>query len=533
MLKLLLSKRNFGVIVLVFFTNYLFAQLPTNGLDVKHYTFFISLNDSNNIIRGKAEITTGFTKNENKVVFDLVDKNSGGKGMTVISVGKNNSPIQFYQDSQHLVINDQMQAGSEATYEIVYEGIPADGLIIGNNKYGDRVFFGDNWPNRAHNWLPCNDHLSDKATVDFIVTAPDYYQVVSNGKKVEETNLDNHLKFTHWKEETPLPTKVMVIGVAKFAVNNLGNVGCIPVSAWVYPQDRDSGFEHYAIAKNILQWYQDHIGPYAFEKLANVQSKTIFGGMENASCIFYFENSVYTKDIESLMAHEIAHQWFGDNVTEKDWPHLWLSEGFATYMTDLYLESRYGSDSLKNLLSAQRRRVIGFSTRHETPVVDTTEAGHLMDLLNDNSYQKGAWVLHMLRRKLGDSLFWKGIRTYYKTYYASNASTTNLEKVFEKVSHQNLQTFFREWLFTPGQPSLKVTWTYNKSKKTVAVKIEQTQDHLFEFPLQISFLDGSKSVTKTIEVKNKMTEKEFPISFATPQIIIDPNVNLLFDLWVK
>lgn len=527
---MLLSKRNFGVLVLVFIANYLFAQLPTNGLDVKHYTFYIFLNDSNNIIRGKAEITTRFTKNEKKVIFDLVAKNAAGKGMSVISVGRDNNPIQFYQDSQHLVINEKMQAGSEATYDILYEGIPADGLIIGNNKYGNRVFFGDNWPNRAHNWLPCNDHLSDKATVDFVVTAPDHYQVVSNGKKIEEANIGNHLKLTHWKEETPLPTKVMVIGVAIFAVNNMGNVNGIPVSAWVYPEDRDSGFAHYAIAKNILHWYQDHIGPYAFEKLANVQSKTIFGGMENASCIFYFENSVNTRDIESLMAHEIAHQWFGDNVTEKDWPHLWLSEGFATYMTDLYLESRYGRDSLKNLLTVQRSRVIGFSRHHELPVVDTTEAGHLMDLLNDNSYQKGAWVLHMLRRKLGDTLFWKGIRTYYTNYYASNATTKDLEEVFEKVSHQNLEIFFKQWLFTPGQPSLKVTWTYNKNRKTVSVQIEQTQDHLFEFPLQISFSDGSKSVTKTIEVKNKMTQKDFPISFSPNQIIIDPNVNLLFDL---
>lgn len=531
---MLLSKEKFGLIVFVFFANHLFAQLQTNGLDVKHYTFFISLNDSNNIIRGKAEITTGFTKNESKVVFDLVDKNSAGKGMTVISVNKNNKSIPYSQDSQRLVINDKMQAGSETTYEIVYEGIPADGLIIGNNKYGDRVFFGDNWPNRAHNWLPCNDHLSDKATVDFIVTSPDYYQVVSNGKKVEETNLDHHQKLTHWKEETPLPTKVMVIGVAKFAINNMGNVVCIPVSAWVYPRDRDSGFIHYAFAKNILQWYINHIGPYAFEKLANVQSKTIFGGMENASCIFYFENSVHSKSVESLMAHEIAHQWFGDNVTEKDWPHLWLSEGFATYMTDLFLESKYGEDSLKNLLIAQRRQVVDFSRNHITPVVDTTEADHLMDLLNDNSYQKGAWVLHMLRRKLGDSLFWKGIRAYYKTYYASNANTTDLEKVFEKVSHQNLETFFKQWLFTPGQPALKVSWIYNKNKKAVSVKIEQIQDHLFEFPLQLSFVDGNNTLAKTIDVKNKITEKEFSISFSPHQIIVDPNVNLLFDLqWTK
>ncbi len=508
----------------------LFAQMPTNGLDVKHYTFYIDLNDSNNNIRGTALITTGFTKKVDRVYLDLVNKNKSGKGIRVTSVLKNGIDLEDEQDSQHLIISDTGIPGKENTYVISYEGIPADGLIISNNKYGARTFFGDNWPNRAHNWLPCNDHLSDKATVDFIVTAPDHYQVVSNGKKIEETNLENHLKLTHWKEDAELPTKVMVIGVTDFAVNNYADVDCIPVSSWVYPPDRDSGFAHYAVAKNILQWYINHIGPYAFEKLANVQSTTIFGGMENAGCIFYFEKSVNSKGIESLMAHEIAHQWFGDNVTEKDWPHLWLSEGFATYMTDLYLENKYGKDSLKSLLRKQRAEVIAYSENHKTPVVDTSESQHLMKLLNDNSYQKGGWILHMLRQKLGDSLFWKGIRSYYKTYYGSNASTLDLEKVFEKVSNQNLAIFFKQWLYTPGQPMLNVEWNYDKEKKSISLKIEQTQNYLFEFPLQVSFSEGNKIITKEIDVKNKITQNTFSLPFDPNQIIVDPNVNLLFDL---
>lgn len=530
MSEFIFSKKHFLTLISLLFSIALFAQIPKNGLDVQHYIFKLRLNDSNNIIKGDAQITTKFTRDVRQVVFDLVNKNSAGKGMKVISVSKNTSPVRFSQDSQHVIIYDQMHAGSEITYDIMYEGIPANGLIIGNNKYGDRVFFGDNWPNRAHNWIPCNDHLSDKATVDFYVTAPDHYQVVSNGKKVEETNLADDLKLTHWKEETPLPTKVMVIGVAQFAINNIGNVQCIPVSSWVYPQDRDSGFAHYAIAKNILEWYISHIGPYAFEKLANVQSKTIFGGMENASCIFYFEKSVNAKGVESLMAHEIAHQWFGDNVTEKDWPHLWLSEGFATYMTDLYLENKYGEDSLKSLLRSQRAQVVDYSANHKTPVVDTSEGLHLMKLLNDNSYQKGGWVLHMLRRKLGDSLFWKVIRTYYKTFSGSNASTSDLENIFEKVSHQNLEKFFRQWLFEAGQPQLNIEWKYDKSKKDVVLKIVQTQSDLFEFPLQVSFTNGNKTVIKTIEVKNKITKTVFQFSFEPSQITIDPNVNLLFHL---
>ncbi|HEY5368280.1 MAG TPA: M1 family metallopeptidase [Hanamia sp.] len=523
-------KKILFVIKFFFSGIFLYAQIPQNGLDVKHYSFSILLNDSNNIIKGNAIITTNFTSDENKVIFDLTSKNSDGTGMTVSSVRRNDREISFSQDSQHLIINDSGQKNTESVYNISYEGVPADGLIISKTKYGSRSFFGDNWPNRAHNWIPCNDHLSDKATVDFIVTAPDHYQVVSNGREIEQTNLPNHLKLTHWQEDAPIPTKVMVIGVTDFAVNNVADIDCIPVSSWVYPQNRDSGFAHYRIAKNILQWYISHIGTYAFEKLANVQSKTMFGGMENAGCIFYFENSVNTKDIESLMAHEIAHQWFGDNVTEKDWPHLWLSEGFATYMTDIYLESRYGVDSLKALLRQQREEVVAFSKNHKTPVVDTTESKHLMNLLNVNSYQKGAWVLHMLRRKLGDSLFWDGIRTYYKTYYGSNANTSDLEKVFEKVSHQNLQTFFKQWLYLPGQPMLNIAWKYDKSQKSVSLNIEQTQGSLFHFPLQIGFVNDNQTIIKTFQIKDKITKKVVLLDNEPEKIIVDPHVDLLTDV---
>ena len=238
------------------------------------------------------------------------------------------------------------------------KAIPADGLIISKNKYGDRTFFSDNWPDRAHNWLPCNDHPFDKASVEFIVTAPEHYQVVSNGLQIEETSLPDHLKLTHWKEDVPLPTKVMVIGAANFAVNYVGNVDCIPIYSWVYAEDRDNGFQHYAVAKDILPWYIKNIGPYAYKKLANVQSKTIFGGMENASAIFYFENSVNDDTLDALFAHEIAHQWFGNSACEADWPHLWLSEGFATYMAHLYLESKYGVDSFNKRMVIDRMKII-------------------------------------------------------------------------------------------------------------------------------------------------------------------------------
>ncbi|MBK8142123.1 MAG: hypothetical protein IPK57_14870 [Chitinophagaceae bacterium] len=146
-----------------------------------------------------------------------------------------------------------------------YKGYPADGLIISKNQFGNRTFFADNWPNRAHNWFPCVDDPADKASVEFAITAPEKYKVVANGLLIQETPLKNKKKLTQWKETVPLPTKVMVIGVADFAVHLSGMVNnCIPVTSWVFPENIE-GFMDYALAKDILTFYTNYIGPYAYQ----------------------------------------------------------------------------------------------------------------------------------------------------------------------------------------------------------------------------------------------------------------------------
>ena len=509
------------------------AQQPNTAIDVLHYKLAIGLNDTTNVIQGEAAITLKYTQDAKAVQLDLVQKTPDDSGMLVTHVWQQQKEIGFVQDMQHVILNADAKAGDTTTFTIQYQGIPKDGLIIAVNKHGHRTFFGDNWPNRAHNWFPCNDHLSDKASVEWIVTAPEHYQVVANGTKTEETNLPNHQRLTRWAETADLPTKVMVIGVADFAVQYSGSVGDIPVYSWVYPEDRDSGFATYAMAKNILPFFISHVGPYAYKKLANVQSKTIFGGMENASAIFYYENSVSSPTAEGLIAHEIAHQWFGNAATEKNWQHLWLSEGFATYMASLYHEYKYGVDSFNKRLMEDRKTVIKFSKKRFTPVVDTTYGTDIMQLLNANSYQKGGWILHMLRRRLGDTIFWQSVRQYYAVYGGHNADTRDLQKVFEDVSHTNLTTFFNQWLYTYGQPVLNVTWKYNVSAKEITVNVEQKQEVLFTFPLEIALQQGEKQMTKTINVVDKKTTISIPVTVKPSDIILDPNVNLLYEGTVK
>jgi aminopeptidase N len=499
------------------------AQVYNPVIDVQHYDFSLTLNDSTNNIRGEAAIAVQFKEDAREFALDLTEKNSAGKGMTVLSVKEGSQKVRFSQDSQHVVLHTGGKAGARHTYTIRYEGIPADGLIIANNKYGHRGFFGDNWPNRAHNWLPCIDHPSDKATVDFRITAPDHYQVVANGALQEEKSLSDHLKLTHWKESVPLSPKIMVIGVAGFAIDHPGDAMGVPVYNYVFPENKEVGFKSYAYPLQILPFYITHIGPYPFEKCGNVQSKTRFGGLENASAIFYFENSVFSPDVETLMAHEIAHQWFGDAATETQWQHLWLSEGFATYMTLCYMENKYGADTLKAGLKKDRSKLIAFEKKRLTPVVDTSIKGDYMLLLNPNSYEKGGWTLHMLRRRIGDDLFWKGISTYYKTYRNKNASSADFEKVMEDVSGQGLHAFFQQWLFTPGHPHVHITWKYDPDAKELVIDFTQTQDHLFEFPLEYA-TDGTPH---RIDIRDKNTRVRLPLPQKPAELVPDPNVNVL------
>lgn len=500
------------------------------AIDIQKYEFHIAVNDSTNIIHAQAKVNVLVHSNLTSFKLDLENTDETSKGMIVSKVTKNGNLVQFKHQNNTLEIYDNSYSGNRKTYTINYHGVPKDGLVISKNKYGDRTFFGDNWPNRAHHWLPTVDHPSDKALVEWHITSPSQYQVVANGSQIEETDLNNKNTLYVWKTDVPIPTKVMVIGISRFAVQQIGETHNIPISSWVYPQNKKEGFYDYAMAKNIINFFIENVGPYPYTKLANVQSKTRFGGMENASNIFYFENSVSGKrKIEELIAHEIAHQWFGNSASESDWPHIWLSEGFATYFTNLYVEKTKGEAAFKKKTSEHREQVIDFSKKQLTPVLDH-KTKSLMRLLNTNSYQKGGWVLHMLRKKVGDDLFWKSIRTYYNTYALKNASTNNLKTVFEDVTGKKLDTFFSQWLEQSGHPILKTSWELDK--KTLTFNIEQTQEgnSVFEFPIELKIIyTNNSSEVITINVKDRKLSQVFTVKSTVKDILLDPNIWLLFE----
>lgn len=529
-------------ILLLVFTlmtsNFLSAQnqIPRlDQLDVQHYRFGLALSDTTDQILGESEIRIKFLQECSSFELDLVAyRPEDGKGMEVEIVAEgdryeNYIPHEQLGEVLRLKLPQPVPAGTEKTFTIRYKGIPSDGLIIGTNKFGHRTFFGDNWPNRAHHWLPTVDHPSDKASVEFIVTAPEHYQVIGNGIQIEETNLLNGQKLTHWREDVPLPTKVMVIGAADFAVQHAGEVAGIPITSWVYPENRADGFYDYAQALKVLPFFVERVGPYSYQKLANVQSKTRYGGMENASNIFYFENSVTGKqERESLIAHEIAHQWFGNSASEGNWHHVWLSEGFATYFTILYFEYEHGGEAAREMRREDREQIISFAAYSDSPIIDTRITDY-NDLLNTNAYQKGGWVLHMLRRKIGDEAFWRGIREYYATYQNSNALSEDLQRIMEKVSGQKLDTFFEQWLFLPGFPKVEVRIQPSAKRNKYEMTVRQTQEgETFEFPLKIA-LNGEDGTTETItiDVKDRVHNRTIKFKGTIKALQLDPEVDVL------
>lgn len=434
------------------------------GFDIQHYVFAIDVTQRP-FIRIEERVDVLATEVD-QIELDLVFDPAAGGGMKVNRVfGSNNLDIPYEQVNDKLRIN----LGKSDTLQQVFISImgqPGDGLIVGTNKYGNRTIFGDNWPNRARHWLAAVDHPTEKATTEFIVQVEKGYQCVSNGKNVGYILNPDSSSLWFWKSEVPLPSKVMVIGVADFSIDTIGFLRDKPVTSWVYPEDSAGGHREYAAALPILQFFDSLIGPFPNEKLANVQSTTRYGGMENAGCIFYHEGSTKGDgSSENLIAHEIAHQWFGNSASEADWHHLWLSEGFATYFSYLYDEYKYGRKKLEERLASASAKVFAYEADYPRRAIIDTSIKNLNRLLNPLNYQKGAWVLHMMRETIGnDSLFFTGIRSYYQKFQLSNAYTEDFFKVMSEATGMDIGNAFRRWVQYPGHIQMSVEW-YKKGDR--------------------------------------------------------------------
>ncbi len=515
------------------------------GFDALHYGLELSLQAGSQMIQGRmtAEIQV-VDPSANEIWFDLT-------GLQVDEVMVDGAATDWsLSDGRVFVTLPAGTADNESfQVEMVYGGTPDDGLIIQDNVHGVPSIFVDNWPNRTRFWFPTIDHPADKATLDFLIHAPRNWQVIANGHLTSgptETPADalggGDRYSWRWVSDVPHPTYTMVVGAAEMVVREIGlaacglapasqrDDGCIPVSYWVFPEDVAHADQVFRRAPEIVDYFSDLVGPYPYEKLANVQSSTRFGGMENSSAIFYSEQAIASgRDIEGTVSHEIAHQWFGDGVTEASWQHLWLSEGFASYFGALFFEMADGADNFRARVEGMAATVVA-SGDAARPVIYEEET-NLFELLNANNYQKGGMVLHMLRGLLGDDAFFAGVREYYSTHMNGAALTDDLQHALENTSGRELGWFFDQWLREPGYPMYRVGSTFDGTQQTVTITVEQVQEvgwPTFRLPteVELSFADGSMTRVP-VDIMERRQTFTVPADQAPTATVLDPDGWLL------
>ena len=506
------------------------------GIDAIHYVFRLSLGDASDEIVGETTATVKvLTGGLRDVVFDLTSA-ANNKGMTVTGVTLEplRSSVSFAHTSDRLRVTlpTPAQAGAELSFTINYKGVPAGGLRLIDNIHGERTMFSENWPNNARQWLPMIDHPYDKATGEFFVTAPSHYQVVANGLLIEELDLPNSLRRTHWKQSVPIASWLYALGVARFSVHHAGMVKDVELQTWVFPQDREVGLRTFEdLGRRALTFFVEHIGPYSYEKLANVEAAGLNGATEHASAIFYGEKGVTAGN--AAVVHETAHQWFGNAVTERDWDDVWLSEGFATYFTLLFTEHDGGRDALVAGLRRSRDGIRILEQKlPDTPVIHRNLAD-MKRVLNRLVYEKGGWTLHMLRKEIGTDTFWTGIREYYRRYRNANASTAEFRAVMEQASGKSLDWFFAQWLTRPGIPRIEGTWRYDAAARRVDVTVSQTPStDPFRLTVDIGVVPtaGARPRIERAELTGRTTTVSFAADAEPVSVSIDPDTWLLMDL---
>jgi aminopeptidase N len=514
------------------------------GVDVTRYVHQLTLPDTGKTIRAVTLVQFTRSSAVRTLKLDLLAPMRVARVSTGCPPG-DAAPAR-HRHAEGVLEITLPEGSGRGCVRVQYSGAPTDGLVISTDSAGRWQAFGDNWPNRARHWLATVDHPSDKALVEFHVEAPAARTVVANGTKrgVEELPAragSGPRRRTIWATQAPIPTYLMVIAAAEMTEYSLGPTACglgsvarcVPQQVFTAPEQARHLPGNFRFADDIVRFFARTVAPYPFEQLAHLQSSTRFGGMENAGAIFYADRLFREPNGVSvgLIAHEAAHQWFGNTVTQREWGHLWLSEGFATYFAALYTEHAQGDSAFRAEMDGIRRRILGASVVAERPVVDTAQTD-LMQLLNANSYQKGGFVLHMLRSEVGDSAFFRGVRAYYAAHRQGNALTPDLRAAVEQEAGRDLKWFFDQWLRRPGFAQLRTEWSHDAETGELALLVTQGDRFPpYRFTLRVAVEGADGAVTDArVEVPAESSARVLVpgVWTAAPRAVRpDPRVELL------
>jgi aminopeptidase N len=519
-----------------------------------HYDVTLNFDDK------LGELTRAETRLDVLVLRDrvaVIDLDFGALTIDSLTVGGHPARYERQGERLNVFLARPARRGERLRLSVVYHGRPTDGLILTNDKDGRPSATGDNWPNRVHHWIPSLDHPSAKATVHFNVTAPARAMVIANGRLV--ARLPNVGSTVTWaySESAPMPPYCMVVAVGEFASVTPGVLlpaRHAPVSYHVPPSEQKFAMQGFGAAIPSLKYFSETVAPFPYAKLAHIVGATRFGGMENSGAIIYSRTLFDPREgapqsalfgvrrgLVELIAHETAHQWFGDAVTPATWSDLWLSEGFATYYAGLFVEHAEGRDAFREYMRRKAGEYLKYEGTRRAPVHDR-ETEDLNELLNPNNYQKGAWVLHMLRAELGDAAFARGVRSYYRAHRHRNATTEDLRAALERASGRRLREFFARWIYASGHPRYEAAWAWSEGAATKArggvltLTLRQTQEgdgaHFPNlFPVEIVTGAHTRRVKLTPTGRDTVTRINLP---ARPTAVrFDPDETILKELIVR
>ncbi|KAA3607322.1 MAG: hypothetical protein DWQ01_16645 [Planctomycetota bacterium] len=437
-------------------------------------------------------------------------------------------PLEFRREQDRIWVNlaEPAKVGETLRLKAFLEGKPGSGSHFLKTRYGDPTFFTDHFPAKARGWLPCEDHPQDHAHFRLTLDVPSGFDVVSSGKgDWLKTTAESSSKanWRRWQSETivELPTYLFTMAVAPFSrLQEKGDPRFIP--HFIYRKDLPRARRALKHHGRWMEIMEKSFGPYLYSKYCVVQIPTRWGGMEYPGNTFILERLFDAPDFGvGTLAHEFAHQWFGDAVGFADWNEIWLSEGFASYFGP-WLHAQTGGPPLKIAMGNSRRSWLRAEVGRRWPIRhhQFQEPG---EMINSNSYPKGAWVLHMLRGEVGDEAFFQGIQNYYQTHLGGTAQTAQLQQAMEQAAGTDLGWFFEQWLDRPDCPHLAIQWQSDR------VVVEQRQPgEPYRFWLPLAWIDA-KGNSHHQRFRMEAKRMEIPISdgpIRNPKV--DPEIQLLY-----
>jgi aminopeptidase N len=447
-----------------------------------------------------------------RIEFDAVE-------LTVHRVLAGDVPLATSYDGRKLAVtlDRLLGSGDEIAVTIDYEAQPRRGMFfIGPDAaYPDKPqeIWTQGEDEDSRYWFPCYDYPNNKATSEIVATVPAGFVAISNGRLVEvrEDSL-TATKTYHWRQDIPHSAYLVTLAVGQY-VEIADVYDGIPVLYYVHPGREDDARRAFGNTPRMLAFFSDKIGVrYPYDKYAQVAvNDFIFGGMENTSATTQTADTLHDArahlDFSSdpLVAHELAHQWWGDLLTCRDWAHGWLNEGFATYFEALWMEHDKGSDEFRYALHQEAQEYFEEDEKEYRRPIVCNLYGEPAELFDRHLYQKGGLVLHMLRFVLGDPLFWKTMHHYCAKHRGQNVVTSDLQRAVEEATGKNLDWFFDQWLYKAGHPELELTYAWDDQAKLAHVTVKQRQDTqappageafaapLFRLPVVIDFdVDGAR-----------------------------------------